>query len=351
MGKISRRQLGKILLTGAGSLAAASAGFDLHPQAAHAEAPGYTNRMRGVVFTNGTVAQLNDCMVRGSYNKKKIVTSIGPWDGGWSQTNRTTVCHSIPGETIVRTTRGDGSTNMGTSEWAYPVAADIVNEIAPWYNTHNYIWIEIGNEPNGFYGWVKWAKDTYGWTGTGDQPPPQLMPGTYDSRADEYIWNWRYHFGEAVAQCRANFPRSLIISTGLSSWINPGRWFEIAKDKLALCNYIGFHVLNPNSFYDVNCDYTRIIPLLQTHFSNKQWFMTEFGIDAGRANTYLSVAQKQAKGRQYAEFLHFSKSSPILPSNCVGGVYFHQMMNGTIEPWYNIYPEGDDAFKNRVFNG
>jgi hypothetical protein len=258
-----------------------------------------------------------------------------------------TVCHSIPGETIVRTYRGDGSAPGRPSDWAYPVPADIINEIRPWYNTHNYVWIKIGNEPNGFTGWVAWAQQKFGWTGS---PPPQLMPGTYDSRADEYIWNWRYYFGEAVAQCRANFPRSLIISTGLSSWINPGRWFEIAKDKMSDCNYIGFHVLNPNSFYDTNCDLTRIIPLLQTHFSGKQWFMTEYGLDYGRPNA-LTVSQKQTKGRQYAGFLHFRESNPVLPSNCVGGVYFHQMIGGTNEPWYNIYPEGDDAFRNRVYNG
>jgi len=95
--KISRRQLGKYVAAGAGTIAAAALGLDVTPNIAHAEAPGYINRMRGVVFTNGTTSQLRDCVSRGFLQQKEdrnvnrairwwIVT--GQYDNGLPQYTR-----------------------------------------------------------------------------------------------------------------------------------------------------------------------------------------------------------------------------------------------------------------------
>jgi hypothetical protein len=325
MSSFTRREFGKLVASAAGAVTASPL-LTLTPGTAEAYNSGYITRSKGPVLTNASMAQLRDCMARGGYDMKKVVT---PWGmvGGWTQANMTDVCHHTAGTTVVRTHRGDGCRTDAGYQWAYSDPNAIEAEIRPWYNTHNYIWIELGNEPN-----------NQCWTLAG-------------RNNDNYIWEWRYVLDQAIARCRAAFPRATLVSPGLATDTSSDKnavqaeldkWCAIAGDVMRKCDYIGFHVYGYYSFKGGDGTLSSVQPVLSKYFNDKPWLITEYGInDTGNTND-------ASKGTQYAEFIHFNGSAPVLSSNCRGALYYHLCMSGG-EQAYQIYDgNGDNAYKTRT---
>ena len=305
---ISRRGLTKLTAAAAAGTLLGVAGAAGQAQAA------YVERWHGPVMTRSELNQLADCIAKGGYTCKKLVNaSWASPTGGWNHNNMITVCHNVPGQTIVRTLVGDGGFPGN-----FPTPQAVYNEIKPWYDRHNWIWIEIGNEPNSQeWSWASW------------------------NDKNNYIWNWRYYFGEALAMCRREFPRAKVISPGLGP-LEEAWWHDVCKDKFSLADYVGFHAFTPNS-YSGDVDWlSRILPVMSTRYGGKQWFLTEYGIN--------NPAMKDAdKGREYAGMVHFGASRPSLPANVIGATYFHLDTYRTREPEYHIYDGGGDAaYKRRT---
>jgi hypothetical protein len=296
--KITRRQFGKA--AAAGVAAAALGEFPVRPAHAHT---GAGIRPHGVVLTGATLAELRDCVAHGGYDTVKVVSEWGLAEG-WNPDTRWQVCNMTP-YTIVRTGVGDGS---------YPYPDQVVNQIWPWYEADRGIMIELGNEPNvGF------------------------------NKTDQFVWEWRYFLNQAIDACRANFPQAKLISPGLASSNNNDvrRWFNIAADVIRRCDYIGFHAYAWSNWFG-GPDLQSIIPTMQQYFGDRQWVLTEYGIN----DTSLRLSDK---GWRNAGLIHRGESNPQLPWNVWGATYFHLHVNpnrSDSEDWpYHIYPEGDDAYR------
>lgn len=324
MSKFSRREFGKMAATVAGATAASPL-LTLTPQTAEAYQTGFIDRWRGPVLTHASLAQLRDCMARGGYNMKKVVTAWG-LGTAWNWTSMADVCHHTAGATVVRTHRGDGCRTDLNYDWAYPIPDVIQNEISPWYSTHNGIWIELGNEPNN----QCWTK--------------------YGRSSNTYIYEWRYWLNLAIDRCRAVFPNAKIISPGLASDTNDDknlvaseldRWCNIAGDVMRKCDYIGYHAYGHHSFTGGDGTLSTIQPVMARYFPNHPWLMTEYGIND---NQILDPA----KGKMYAELTHFNAGQPTLHGNCKGALYYHLSVAGG-DSQYHIYDgNGDGAYKTRT---
>jgi hypothetical protein len=290
-------------------------------------------KQSGVILTYvDDLKVLEDCIRIGGYNAVKVVTGWG-LSTGWNAETRKRVLGMVP-NVIVRTVSGDPSyarpvnplnepnkAGAGAAYWDYdfPDPNRVEQEIAEWYAIKPDIMIELGNEPNVY------------------------------NTDDEFIWRWSYFLDEAIKKCRQVFPQAKIISPGFM--MDPrgkiSRFYEIAKDTLAKCDYIGVHfyeyfAFKPDQAPATKGELREAIELHQKFFPNKQWYITEFGINDSQQ------VQRQHKGERYAKMLFANESWPILPPNIVGAVYYHLAMKGDIHPEYHIFPEGDQSYQNVV---
>lgn len=350
--KLTRRQFGKIVLASAGATAvgithgpqptlAQGTGYHNHLHRAQptlAQGTGYHNRLHGPVLTATETLQEFEQHVRaGGHTIKKVVTTWGGWAKKgediwhWNTDTRNHVCHTIPGELIVRTTRGDGY-YLGSDEpeWAFPLPDEIEAEIQPWYDIKSDIWIQIGNEPNNHYDGNVFF--------------------TERKNDQRFIDEWAGHLDAAIMRCKERFPLAKIITSPLASIVDPTRYFDAMQNLPNLTNdiYIGFNTLTSNSFRDSaeHGMYRPMVAHMQNYFGDRQWFITEYGIHDNKTGA--------DKGRLYAEMMHFDGGDPSLPNNVVGGVYFHVMTDeseGGREPSYHIGIEGANAYRERIGPG
>ncbi len=347
MTELSRRRFGRLV---AGGAAAAAVGALARPDSAAAEAPGYITRLNGVILTNATMPELSECIRRGDYNAKKVISGWGPRTGGWTTDLINQVVNVIPGKTIVRTVTGDGQYgNQGYTgpsslgnPLVYPMPDRVEAEFAPWYALRQDAYIEIGNEPNT----STWAREFV-------HPDPARRQA-----ATDFVWNYQYWFDQCVTRVRAKFPRAKIISPGLAfnydQGINFHPWYQICQGAFSKANFIGFHQFGAWSFRE-NWSQA-VVPELNRWYAGKDWFCTEYGLSNWWANcvpTEDETARQRLKGRQYAELVHFNGSDAVWPHNVKGAVYYHldtrDPCNGNpIEPRYAIYASnGDYGYRHR----
>jgi hypothetical protein len=280
-------------------------------------ASGFTWRYHGPIMTRSTLDDLADCMRQGGYDAKKVITAAwgSPSGGAWTQADRARVLFDIPGITIVRTLAGDQGFPHN-----FPDPERVVAELRPWWELHHGIWAEIGNEPN-----------TQEWSA--------------DERArNDWLWTWRYLWGQAIDRCRQEFPGATFISPGLGP-LEEEAWHIVCGDVFARADKIGFHAFTPNSFVTDQDWLGRILPVLGRHDPDRRWFLIEYGV-------HNPAMAARDKGAEYAGMVHFGQSRPALPSNVEGAVYFHLDTARTREPEYHIYDRdeassGDTAYRVR----
>jgi D-sedoheptulose 7-phosphate isomerase len=289
-------------------------------------------RQRGVILTYvETLDQLEECVRAGDYNAVKVVTGWG-LASGWSPEARARVLKMVP-NVIVRTVSGDpsyarpfdsisgarpGAIGPNAQYWDYdfPDPNTVEQEIGEWYGIRPNIMIEIGNEPNVY------------------------------NQDDDFIWRWNYFLDQAIQRCRERFPQAKLISPGFM--MDPrgkiARFYEIAHQTIAKCDYIGVHFYEYYAFKPDQGPVTKgelrdAVALHQRFFNHKQWYVTEYGI-----NDSTQTAQSE-KGRRYAALVHAGEGFPALPPNVVGAVYYHLACKGDLHPEYHIFPEGDRQYK------
>jgi hypothetical protein len=286
-------------------------------------------RQHGIVLTYvDNLDQLDDCMRQGGYDTVKVVTNWG-LPTGWSRADKERVLR-YP-HVIVRTTAGDpsygqqGGSTPGTL--AMPFANQIHDEIAEWYSIRDSIYIEIGNEPNVY------------------------------NPDDDFIWQYRAHLDAAIHLCRQDFPKAQLIAPGLilarkilDRDHDPGHFLDIASDVMSQCDLIGVHIYEHFGFraeQQQQPPFTtghlrEALRIYPPHFGNKPWYITEYGIND------TNKVPMHEKGRRYAGLVHLNESTPSLPGNVVGAVYYHLDTKGDNQPQYHIYPHGDAAYQQRI---
>lgn len=270
--------------------------------------------LHGPILTSCyTLDQVADCIKRGGYNALKVVTGWGAPGDGWNAERMTRVARMVE-RLVVRTVAGDPSYNNGSH--AFPLAQQVVQEIAPWYRVRADILIEIGNEPN--------------------------LPGW----SEDSCWDYRWHLQEAITQCRAQFPKAKLISPApmLAANTNPRRWIEIAADQLHRCDYIGIHVyefdawLREEQRKGSTAQLETMRQLYTPRFFDKPWLMTEYGINDVETAPIV-------KGRRAAAMVRRQRSTPVLPTQVQGALYYHFCATGDHQPEYHLWPLGDDGYK------
>ncbi|NJM06922.1 SIS domain-containing protein [Candidatus Gracilibacteria bacterium] len=122
------------------------------------------------------------------------------------------------------------------------------------------------------------------------------------------------------------------------------RFYEIAHQTIAKCDYIGVHFYEYYAFKPDQGPATKgelrdAVALHQRFFGHKQWYITEYGIHDTK-----QIAQAE-KGRRYAALVHANEGYPVLPPNVIGAVYYHLACKGDLHPEYHIFPEGDRQYK------
>jgi hypothetical protein len=290
-------------------------------------------RQKGVILTYvETLDTLEDCVRLGGYDVVKVVTGWG-LPAGWSQETRRRVVELVP-NLIVRTVSGDpsyarpfdplaggplpGAKGPDATYWDYDFLDPdrVEQEIQPWYELKPEIMVELGNEPNVF------------------------------NQDDDFIWRWAYFLERTVERCRERFPRARLISPGFMADPrgNMRRFYEIARQQIASCDYVGIHfyeyyAFRPDQAPAIKGELREVIELHKELFPNKPWYITEYGIH----NT--DKTPRHAKGERYARLLHGGDGWPPLPPNVAGAVYYHLQTKGDIHPEYHIYPEGDRAYR------
>jgi hypothetical protein len=290
-------------------------------------------RQKGVILTYvESLDTLEDCVRRGGYDTVKVVTGWG-LPRSWDDEARRRVIAMVP-NLIVRTVSGDpsyarphdplaggplpGAKGPDAQYWEYdfPRPERVEEEIAPWYALKPDIMIELGNEPNVF------------------------------NQDDQFIWNWTYFLERSIERCRDRFPQATLISPGfmMDARGNMRRFYEIARQQIAMCDYVGVHfyeyfAFKPDQGPAIKGELRDAVLLHQEFFPDMAWYVTEYGIH----NT--DRTPRRLKGERYARLLHGGDGWPPLPVNVAGAVYYHLQMKGDIHPEYQIYPEGDEAYR------
>jgi hypothetical protein len=275
-------------------------------------------RQHGVVVTHiEHLDQLADCLSRGGYDTVKVVTKFGI-DGGWNAENRSRLLGMVP-HVIVRTSFGDPSFRQPDADFRFPFANQVRDELQEWYDIRHDIMFEIGNEPN------------------------------IDAPDDDFIFKYQAHLALAIQECRDNFQEAKLISPALI--LDPDKRFERFNELCAgafrSCHFIGLHFYEHFGFQKAQQPATtdhlrRAIRLAQQFYGDKQWYVTEYGI-----NDEVHVS-KGEKGRRYAGMVYYGESDPALPDNVVGLTYYHLNVNSNMHRQYHIFPEGDMVFGDRV---
>ncbi len=346
-------------------------------QTTMAFSPGFIDRWRGPVLTNGSLHDLADCIRnQGKYTAKKVITAWGPTDaGGWTADNIRRVCHEIPpnGLTIVRTITGSNDKGVNETERrgykgydpmhrdkpeadnAYLNPAEAETEIRPWWNAHHGIWVELGNEPNN----EAWYND---WRYLNGDPRPET--DVRRIRAKKYVEEWARRFTATLDYLRSKFPGASFISPGLQcrdeSWKHlsqrgSAHWYLNCRSAFSRADKIGFHLFGAYDFYgrDPASWAVAIMEELTTHYPNHRWVCTEYGLHAETYNDNSnSPVYDATKGRTYAELVHFGRGESPWPWNVEAATYFHFDMRPRAEafqPEYHIYDQaGDRNYRERV---
>jgi len=229
----------------------------------------------------------------------KVVTGWG-FDRGWSDTTRAQLLCLTPNP-IVRTTVGDPSNKDAAT---YLLSERVTAELSPWVRYKPDLMIELGNEPN----------HTAFNLGSGEH----------------VIWTYRYHLIESIKRVRTYYPMAHIIAPAFIVNETMARWFAICKDAFRMCDSLGVHVYEHESFKpdyqgpktdQLKQIHNLYLPLCEE--INKPLVMTEFGINS-------SAKTKQEK---YDEYVLFTKQ---LPSVYIGATYYHYNAREDIDPQYHI---------------
>jgi hypothetical protein len=273
-------------------------------------------RHHGVVLTHvDDLDQLAECVRLGAYDTVKVVTRWG-LDGGWTEDAMRRLLGMVP-HVIVRTVAGDPSFDNHNPDFQFPHRHGVLPELQPWYDLRKDIVFEIGNEPN-----------------VDDHP------------SLDFIHTYRFFLNETIDECRKAFPLAKLISPGLL--IGPTKdhelFNEIAGDVFRHCNYIGLHCYEHVSFSKKHRGRTtnqlrEVLRFARERYGDMAWYVTEYGINK---------SDTQEKGRRYAGLAYYGESDPPLPDNVVGLTYYHLNTRGDIDPQYNMFPDGDRAFGDRV---
>lgn len=281
-------------------------------------------RQHGITLTYvDNLDQLDDCMRRGGYDTVKVITGWG-LPQAWTRADRERIL-KYP-NVIVRTVAGDPSAenppgSLTPGRHSTPDPNQIQAEIADWYSIRSNIMIELGNEPNAY-------------------------PGDND-----YMYPWCWALKESVKHCRKVFPDAKLIAPGLM--LQPGNpacprpetFLMVAHDQedaMRKCDYIGIHIYDHSAFQPASKGELALAVGLYSHFfGDMPWFITEYGINE-------PTLDPATKGQRYAGLVHLNESTPRLPKNVVGAVYYHLSTKGDNQPQYNIYPRGDDAYFQRI---
>jgi hypothetical protein len=262
---------------------------------------------RGIVYTSGTLDTLEDCIRRGGYNMVTVIAGWGPPEG-WNRHTRKRVLEMVP-HVCVRTLTGDPSYKQ-TGEFYLIDPNRTRDEISPWYAIKQNINIVLGNEPN-------WSK----------------------GKSLQEVYEWAYTFSASVSVCRNEFTGAKIISPApMLDQPNWDLYFRIAKQSFLRCDYIGAHIYE--HFGWGTQPSTGTYEAMKLHyvslFGNKDWYITEMGINSPDVS-------KAEKGSRYAKFLR------QVDSRVKGAAIYHLETLGTVDKNYQVYPEGDMAFHKEWF--
>lgn len=270
-------------------------------------------QIHGPVLTQcHSLDQVQAAIANGGYNALKVVTGWGSPEG-WTRGAMTRVANMVE-HVVVRTVAGDPSYADG--RFGLPIPKNVLTEIGPWYTVRPDIWIELGNEPN-----------RAGWS-------------------EAQCWTYRYYLALSIAECRHAFPRARLIAPAalLQPDTNPGRWLEICADIMRTCDAIGVHAyefdawLRSEQRHGSTGQLAQLRDLYARLFAGQQWLLTEYGIhDPG--------TPPDVKGRRYAAMLRRKASTPALPPQIIGALYYHLCFDGAVDPSYHIAPAGDAAYK------
>lgn len=257
-----------------------------------------------------SLAAVDDAIRRGGYNALKVITGWG-LVGGWTPTSILQATRLVP-TLIVRTRTGDpGIDGRFGGDFTFVDQHRVVQEIAPWYAARPDIWIELGNEPN-------------------------VFPVT-----DKQMYDYAYFLGTAIQRCRQEFPRAKLIAPAMSlgtKLANAPRFLQICRSAMLQADAVALHAYEYSTFDGPVSGRTGqlelALKLAGELFADKQWLLTEYGINEPK----LSAA---AKGAAYAKLLHQRQ----LPTQLVGATYYHLAIAQKVDhPEYHIYPAGDLSY-------
>lgn len=214
----------------------------------------------GLILTSTTsLPLLKAHLDAGRCGVLKVVTG---WGWRWDEQSRRAVA-AMADTLIVRTVAGDPSYAKGARR--YPIAADVVAEIAPWYAVRPDIVIEIGNEP------------------------------LIEPQPEEFAWSYLHHFAPAIRACRTHFPLARILAPAhlvnhqirLGDYQNGvARFVAITRDAYQACDGIGIHAYSQQQLDRNEALYAG---------GGKPLWLTEFAL-----NEALSPAQR---GQRYRAML------------------------------------------------
>jgi len=203
--------------------------------------------MQGIVLTS--CASVGGMLSSIRTNQIPLLKVITGWGAHWDAPTIAHVCETMP-ELIARTVSGDGTRGPPAGQSMIFLEPDeVLQEIQPWYNARPNLWIELGNEPNG-----------------------------YDA-SDDAAWTFRYWFIETVKAVRSSFPAARIIAPGLIE-NRQSDWWAICQDAFRLVDAIGVHAYAYHQFTaDDTGQIQRALSQLHGFFPSKPWMLTEIGIN------------------------------------------------------------------------
>lgn len=270
--------------------------------------------IHGPILTQASsLAPVAACIKRGGYTALKVITGWG-LPSGWTRQAMTQAAQMVP-HLIVRTVAGDPSYNGGKQRFPYFQA--VAQEIAPWYTVRPQLYIEIGNEPN-----------LFGWDEDG-------------------CWAYRWYLEQTIRVCRETFPQAKLIAPALllEERCRPRRWLELCSDVMWACDAIGVHAYEHDAWlaseqrHGTTGQMELLRRLYGQFFPKHSWLLTEYGIND-------PATAPRVKGQRYAALAYRKASTPSLPPQVKGALYYHFCEDKSLDPQYHIAPDGDTAYRN-----
>lgn len=208
--------------------------------------------MQGIILTSCT--SISGFLTTIRTHKLPLLKIVTGWGAPWDAPTRAQVAAAMP-ELLVRTVNGDGTAGPPPGQtMIFLEPAAVLEELRPWYASRPSMWVELGNEPNG-----------------------------YDA-SDDAAWTFRYWFIETVRAVRQTFPELRIVAPGLIE-NRQSEWWAICQDAFHLADCIGVHAYAHYQFTTSDTgQLQRALSQLQQFFPSKTWMLTEIGIhDPGTA--------------------------------------------------------------------